>query len=66
MNEAESKSTRIDKIIHLLVAEALELEQKSRLDFIGALNNVQLSISSRVIKIMEMQREKERREADER
>ena len=61
----EVKPTRIDEIIHLLIAEALELEQKSKLDFVGALNNVQLSISSRVIKIMENKRAEERKKKNE-
>jgi len=55
-----SKSTRIDEIICLLVTEALEIEQKTILDFVGALNNVQMSVSSRVTKIMESSRAAER------
>lgn len=58
--------SRVDEIICLLVAEALDLEKKAKekklsLDFVGALNNVSLSVSAKVIKIMENKREEERR-----
>lgn len=56
--------SRVDEIIRLLVSEALDLERKTNLDFVGALNNVQLSVSAKVMKIMEARRMAERLHAD--
>ena len=52
--------SRVDEIICLLVTEALELEQKSSLDFVGCLNKVQMSVSAKVIEIMKAERASER------
>jgi len=43
------------------VTEALEIEQKSKLDFVGALNRVHVTVSTRVGEIMLLERVGERR-----
>lgn len=62
--------SRVDEIICLLVAEALDLEKRAKkkklsIDFVGALNNVSLSVSAKVIKIMEATRVEERKTKEE-
>ena len=70
MKTSKHAASRIDEIISLLVAEALDLEKRAKekklsMDFVGALNNVSLSVSARVIKIMEATRAEERKTKEE-